>query len=165
MTNQKIYEAIRSMKHIVSQTGLFMIDPDSNEVIDAIHFMCETPDESGLTIYDFTIGLQRIYKQLAFVNKVAFLTILSLGSFSDDEFYTTFYYMPSTAECMMRYKEIEKKLKRKQRITISFSLGNNHIPNNYNNICNYEIAVDLFSAKPICCKYYDTEGLQYIKRY
>lgn len=97
MTNQKIYEAIRSMKHIVSQAGLFMIDPNSNEVIDAIHFMCETPDESGLTIYDFTIGLKRIYKQLAFVNKVAFLTVLSLGNFSDDEFYTTFYYMPSTA--------------------------------------------------------------------
>ncbi len=160
MTNQKIYTSIKAMKNVFAQ-GFEIADPTTGEIVSMHDFIIE----HRLPVSDFCMFLRGKYKRLtSFADKVAFLTVLSLGTFSDDEIYHTFY-LPSTADCMKTYRDIEKKLKRKQRITVSFSLGNNHIPNDYNDICNYEIAVDFFSAKPICCKYWDTEGFQCVERY
>ena len=153
MTNN--YTSIKAMKNEFQ--NLEIADPTTGELVSMYDFMIE----HRLTVSDFCMFLRGKYKRLtSFANKVAFITILSLGTFSDDEIYTTFY-LPSTADCMAAYKKIEKKLKRKQRFTVTFSLGNNS--SDYNDT--YEIAVDLFSAKPIWCKYYDTEGFQCIERY
>lgn len=163
MSNTTMYNSIVTMKHFFAQ-GFEVADPYTGEIVDIYDFMHETPYESGLTIYDLCIFLRGKFKRLtSFSDKVAFLTVLSLGTFSDDEIYHTFY-LPSTAACMNAYKKIEKKLKRKQRITVTFSLGN-HYPSNPYDICNYEIVVDFFSTKPIMYRYWDTEGIQCIERY
>lgn len=160
MTNQRIYTSIKAMKHTFTQ-GFEIADPTTGEIVSMHDFIIE----HRLPVSDFCMFLRGKYKRLtSFADKVAFLTVLSLGTFSDDEIYHTFY-LPSTADCMKAYKEIERKLKHKQRFTVTFSLGNNHMPSNPYDICNYEIIVDLFSTKPIYCKYWDTEGFQCIERY
>ena len=164
MSKNKIYNSIVAMKHFFAG-GFEVADPTTGEIVDIYDFMHEMSCESGLAIYDLCKFLRGKFKRLkTFTDKVAFLTVLSLGTFSDDDIYHTFY-LPSTTDCMETYKKIEKKLKRKQRITINFSLGNNHMPSNPYDIMNYEITVDFFAAKPIMCKYWDTEGIQCIERY
>lgn len=169
MSNATItmYNSIITMKNIFSE-GFKITDLCTGKRINMYEFMHETPYESGLsslTIYDLCKFLRKKYNRLtSFTDKVAFLTVLSLGTFSDDDIYHSFY-LPSTADCMNAYKEIEKKLKCKQRITVTFSLGNNHMPSNPYDIMNYEITVDFFAAKPILCEYWDTEGIQCVERY
>lgn len=162
-----IYNSIVAMKNIFAE-GFKITDLCTGKSVNMYEFMHETPYESGLnslTIYDLCKFLREKYNRLtSFTDKVAFCTVLSLGTFSDDEIYHAFY-LPSTAKCMETYKKIEKKLRRKQRISVNFSLGNNHMPDDPCDIMCYEIAVDLFTAKPICCKYWDTEGIQCIERY
>ena len=164
MSNITMYNSIVAMKNIFAE-GFEVADPTTGEIVDIYEFMHETSYEPGLTIYDLCKFLRRKFKKLkTFSDKVAFLTVLSLGTFSDDDIYHAFYF-PSTADCMNIYKKIEKKLKRKQRITVNFSLGNNHMPSNPYDIMNYEITVDFFAAKPILCEYWDTEGVQCVERY
>ena len=161
---QKIYTAIKNMKDIFSKE-FEVADTTTGQIVNISCFMHDLPAETGLTIYDYCRLLKDFYSTLdSITDKVAFLTVLSLGSFSDDDIYNTFY-LPSTADCMRVYKKIEKKLKRRQRITVTFSLGNNHYPHDPYDIIAYDITVDFFSAKPIYCKYWDTEGIQYGERY
>ena len=162
--NQKIYNSIKSMKDMFSK-GFEITDTTTGQIVNISCFMHDLPAKTGLTIYDCCRLLKGFYSTLdSITDKVTFLTVLSLGSFSDDDIYNTFY-LPSTADCMRVYKKIEKKLKRRQRITVTFSLGNNHYPHDPYDIIGYDITVDFFSAKPIYCKYWDTEGIQCVERY
>lgn len=164
---QRVYTAIKNMKDMFSK-GFEVTDTTTGQIVNISCFMHDLPAETGLTIYDYCKFLQSKYNKLTTItDKIAFLTVLSLGHFSDDsndETYSTFY-TPSTSDCMKAYKKIEKKLKRRQRITVTFSLGNNHYPHDPYDIIGYDITVDFFSAKPIYCKYWDTEGVQCVERY
>lgn len=103
MTNNTIYTSIKAMKNIFEK-GFEITDPTTGGLVKISYFITER----GLTIYDFCKFLKGKFNKLTrFSDKIAFLTVLSLGTFSDDEIYHSFY-LPSTAECMMRYKEIEK---------------------------------------------------------
>lgn len=168
MSSTTMYNSIVTMKQYfgtISSNNCPLYCSRKDEFYQLSEFMTDS-NCSEVNIYDLAVWIKERYTKccISFSDKVAFLTVLSLGTFSDDEIYHTFY-LPSTADCMNAYKKIEKKLKRKQHITINFSLGNNHMPSNPYDIINYEITVDFFSANPICCKYWDTEGIQCVERY
>ncbi len=149
MSNQKIYTSVKTMKNLFEK-GFEIADPTTGELVKISYFIIER----GLTIYDFCEFLRGKFNRLtSFSDKVAFLTVLSLGAFSDDEIYHSFY-LPPTSECMSEYKKIEKKFKKHECISFKFLLGND---------C--EITVDFFSAKPILCRYWDAEGWLHIERY
>lgn len=148
MSNQKIYTSVKTMKDLFEK-GFEIADPTTGELVKISYFIIER----GLTIYDCCKFLRGKFNRLtSFSDKVAFLAILSLGAFSDDEIYHSFY-LPSTARCMNEYKKIEKKFKNHERIMVEFNLDNDRIE------------VDFFSAKPIQCIYWDAEGWLHIKRY
>lgn len=151
--SKKFYNSVTSMKKKFMEYAEYIAHPDTGEIIRTTAFMQDAAEVNGCTIFDLCRFLKTEFNRLtSFSDKIAFLAVLSLGCFSDDEIYYSFY-LPSTAECMKAYKKIEKKFKNHERIMVEFTLGNDGIE------------VDFFSAKPIQCIYWDAEGWLHIKRY
>lgn len=106
--NSEIYEAIKKAK----------------EAVDLIDF--DTYFTSPYyNIIDLVDNLRSIYYRIPYtspIDRIAFLTVIAKGGFVDSNVYVPYFYMPSTADCLEAFEQVEHDA-RTSDIPISFELG------------------------------------------
>lgn len=115
MTNSKIYTAIVTAKQYINDLVL----PSLSDYFE----------DTEYTYNDIVKYLKEEFDSIStYRNKIAFLTVLAAGSFTNNDTYVANdFYMPATKECIELYKIMERTFKKHYRIFLDSIMNMNHM--------------------------------------